>query len=51
MEIAGVSSWDSIVGKTVRVKANFVRVHAIGHITKDDWFNPSEDFKSMEDEQ
>lgn len=45
MEIAGVERWSDMKGKTVRVKCTQVRVHSIGHIVKDDWFTPSEDFK------
>lgn len=48
MEIGGVSKWSQLSGKTIRVKAERSRVHEIGHIVKDDWFNPSEDFKRME---
>lgn len=50
MEVAGVSKWSDLKGKTIRIKhdktglgANII---AIGHIIKDDWFNPSEDFKT-----
>ena len=45
MEIAGADEWNKIVGKSIRVKAEHSKVHAIGHITKDDWFQPSMDFK------
>lgn len=44
MEVAGVLKWADLKGKTVRVKAEHSKVHAIGHIVKEDWFCPSEDF-------
>lgn len=47
MEIAGVGDWSKMVGRTIRVKREHSKVHAIGHIVKDDWFNPSEDFKVL----
>jgi len=45
MEIAGVNSWNDIVGNTIRAKTTYDDVAGIGHIVKDDWFFPREDFK------
>lgn len=44
MQVAGVTSWEKIKGKTVRVKIRDGLAVAIGHIVKDDWFEPSKDF-------
>lgn len=48
MEIAGVSRWEDLPGKTVRAKATCTKVHAIGHIIKDIWFDPYEEFLALQ---
>ena len=51
MEVAGVSEWDELPGKTVRVRAEYAEVYSIGHIVKDDWFTPKEDFASLRESE
>jgi hypothetical protein len=46
MTVAGVGKWSELAGKTVRVQCEHSKVHAIGHIVNEDWFNPTEDFKN-----
>ena len=42
MRVADVEKWDDVVGKCVRAKIEDGLVVAIGHITKDIWFEPRE---------
>lgn len=48
LEIAGVEEWNGLVGKTIRVKHSRSAIYEIGHIVKNDWFNPKIDFEKME---
>ena len=44
LEVAGVGKWSELCGKAIRVRASHSSVEAIGHILRDDWFCPSQDF-------
>lgn len=48
MEVAEVSKWSQLKGKTVRVQLDNEglggKIEAIGHIVKDNFFNPSLEF-------
>ena len=48
LRAADVEAWSDLPGKTVRVMKEHCKVHAIGHIVKDDrWFDPKEAFKAL----
>lgn len=47
LTIAGASDWSKLVGRTVRARCDHSKVYAIGHIVKDDWFDPSADFDAI----
>lgn len=42
LNTVGVEKWEDLVGKHIRVKADWGKVHAIGNVLSDKWFNPEE---------
>jgi len=40
LEVIGVMDWDQLVGKAIRLRIEDGRIVAIGHIVKDNWFEP-----------
>ena len=49
MEISGVTDFNDLVGKSIRVKCTYKGIDAVGHIIREDWFCPSSDFSERED--
>jgi hypothetical protein len=50
LEVAGVEDWAKLPGRTIRVMADMSKVHAIGHIVNDDWFDPAKEFEALKNE-
>jgi hypothetical protein len=44
-----IDNWESLKGEYIRIKADRLKVHAIGHIAKDQWFNPKKDLNFTPD--
>lgn len=49
IRICDVDEISKIKGKTIRVKAEWGKVHEIGHIVKDIWFNPADVFGTIKE--
>lgn len=49
LAVAGTDDWAKLPGRTIRVRKpdEFGRIEAIGHIIRDDWFDPAADFARM----
>jgi len=48
LKTVGVEKWEDLVGKNIRVKAEDTKIIAIGHILKDNWFEPGKDLIWLE---
>ena len=40
LKVVGVDSWEKLPGKYVKAEFDNSKVYRIGHITKDDWYEP-----------
>lgn len=40
LQTVGVKKWEDLVGKYVRVEAEFEKIHRIRNIIEDKWFDP-----------
>ena len=47
MECAGVTKWEYLKGRAVRIKTDDLVVHGIGHIVNESWFNPQDEWSAM----
>ena len=47
LQITGASDWSAVKYKNVRIKTDGDKIHAIGHIIKDDWFDPKAEFDKL----
>jgi hypothetical protein len=49
IEIAGVENWSQLPGRSIRVEGSWSEINRIGHIVKDDWYSPKDDFAQVRD--
>jgi len=51
MKVVGVGQWKDLKGKAIRVRKKdyWDVVQEIGHIIKDEWYNPKEEFEKMKE--
>jgi len=42
LRVVGVESWEQLPGKTIRAKADNVKVYGIAHILRPEWFHPED---------
>lgn len=51
LQVAGIGEWSKLPGRTIRVRHDKeglgASILAIGHIVKDDWFDPSKEFETL----
>ena len=45
LKTVGVESWEDLAGKCIRVKSEYTKIHSIGNLIEDKWFNPETDLK------
>lgn len=46
-QIADVADWSKLKGRTIRVRVEDGLIRAIGHIVKNDWFDPKVEFAAL----
>lgn len=47
LETVGAQTWEGLIGKFVRVEAEFTKIHRIGNILEDKWFCPETDMTAF----
>ena len=49
MQLTGVDNFNQLPGKNIRILSDDSRIYRIGHIYKDDWFDPDADIAMSKD--
>jgi len=48
LDVVGVMTWEELSGQPIRVKAEQMKVHAIGHYLDDKWINFADFAKGLD---
>lgn len=47
LEVVGVTHWEDLPGKFIRVDHEHSKIHRIGHVLKNQWYNPAAEFEAL----
>jgi hypothetical protein len=51
LKVVGVENWEDLPGKYVRVDHEHGKIHRIGNVLHDNWFDPGAELKALSEQE